>query len=234
MGLGLSVGYMADMKENDEEGYEDFITQMAKVNQALSAVGLPLHEEPESVKPEDAISLEMYGYSGLHYLRRIAAHLTYTEKLPPPGTEESTEAKFLKQYYKESVQGGRPRGLMSLFKRSASAKNFNFNHLIQHSDCEGYYLPIDFANVIFPDSKLKIPGEMIGSSYQLLKECKHLAKALDIPGSIAAESDELFEAPDNQGKGTGWQRYGVEAFSCVRLISACEASIRSGAAIVFA
>jgi hypothetical protein len=93
---------------------------------------------------------------------------------------------------------------------------------------------VEFSNVIFPDPKLKVAGEMIGSAHCLLRECKRLADALAIPHGIDPESDELWEAADSQGEGDGWHRYGVESFTCVRLSHACEASIRSGAALVFA
>jgi len=234
MGLCLCVGFEADLKEHDPEGYEDVRAEMAKVNQALRAEGLPEHHEPDAVSPDDFISFDMFGYSGLHYLRRIAAHISYTGKLPPPGDNDSTKDALLQQYYTESIQEKAPKGFLALFKKAQKSKAFEFNHLLQHSDCEGYYLPVEFSSVIFPDPNLKIPGEMIGSAPSLLRECKRLAEALAIPHGIDPESDELWDAADSQGQGDGWRRYGVESFSCVRLIHACEASIRSGAALVFA
>lgn len=233
MGLCLSVGFMADLKENDPEGYENFKALMAKVNQALNAEGLPPHHEPETVSPADFISLDMFGYSGLHYLRRVAAHITFTGKLPLPGDNDSSNDPLVEQYNTESLEEEAPKSLLSLFKKSPKI-SFDFNHLMHHSDCEGYYLPLDFTNVIFPDPELKIPGAMIGSSHRLLQECQRLAEALSIPNDMDPESDELWEAADNQGEGDGFQRYGVESFTCVRLIHACEASIRSGAALVYA
>jgi hypothetical protein len=74
---------------------------------------------------------------------------------------------------------------------------------------------------------------MIGSSKRLLQECKHLAEVLRIPLDIDPESDELYEATERQGQGTGWKAYAIESFTCIRLIKSCEASLRSGAAVVF-
>jgi hypothetical protein len=233
MGLCVSVGLAADLKEHDPEGYENFKAQMAKVNQALRAEGLPEHHEPDTVGPDDFVSFEMFGYSGLHYLRRIAAHISYTGKLPPPGDNESSKDALLEQYYTESIQEKAPKGFLALFKKPPKSNAFEFNHLLHHSDCEGYYLPVEFS-VIFPDPKLKVAGEMIGSSHCLLRECKRLAEVLAIPHDIDPESAELWDAADNQGQGDGWRRYGVESFTCVRLLHACEASIRSGAVLVFA
>ena len=233
MGLCLCVGFAADLKENDPEGYEDFKAEIAKVNATLRAQGLPEHHEPDEVGAADFISLDMMGYSGLHYLRRIAAHISFTGKLPPPGDSDSSKDALLGQYYMESIQEKAPNGL-ALFKKAQKSKAFEFNHLLHHSDCEGYYLPMEFTNVIFPDPKLKVPGEMIGSAHYLLRECKRLAETLAIPECIDAASAELWDAANNQGQGDGWHRYGVESFTCVRLMRACEASIRSGAALVFA
>jgi hypothetical protein len=234
MGLCVCVGFAADLKENDSEGYENFKALMTKVNQALNAEGLPPHHEPDSVSPADFLSLDMFGYSGLHYLRRVAAHITFTRKLPSPGDDDSSKDPLVERYYTESLEEKAPKGLLSLFKKSPKIKNFDFNHLMHHSDCEGYYLPLEFTRVLFPDPKLEIPGAMIGSAHRLLQECQRLAAALAIPRDMDSESDELLEAAQNQGEGEGWRRYGVESFTCVRLIHACEASIRSGAALVYA
>jgi hypothetical protein len=234
MGLCVCVGFAADLKEHDPEGYENFKAEIAKVNQALRSEGLPEHHEPDAVSAADFISLDMFGYSGLHYLRRIAAHISYTGELPPPGDKDSPDDALLEQYYTESIQEKAPKGLLSLFKKQPKSKSFEFNHLLHHSDCEGCYLPVEFSSVIFPDPKLKVAGEMIGSAHCLLRECERLAEALAIPDDIDPESDELWEAADNQSQGEGWRRYGVESFTCVRLMHACEVAIRSGAALVFA
>lgn len=79
-----------------------------------------------------------------------------------------------------------------------------FDHLIVHSDAQGYYLPIEFDEVLFPPSDLAIPGGMVGS-----------AQRLPIPD------------------GETWQRYGRESFGCVALREGCRIAIASGAALAF-
>jgi hypothetical protein len=74
---------------------------------------------------------------------------------------------------------------------------------------------------------------MIGSAPRLLVECEYLAKALGIPSTVEAESEEVIEAAESQGKGEGWRRYGIESFSCLQLIEACRHSVASGAAVTF-
>jgi hypothetical protein len=73
MGLDLEVGILADFKEADAEGFAYFKEQFGILNQFLSDAGLGTHVEPEEL--DEVFSCRMYGYSGLHYLRRIAAHL---------------------------------------------------------------------------------------------------------------------------------------------------------------
>ena len=82
MGLALEVGILGDLRENDAEGFEVFNSYFANVNSLLNQHGLPSHEEPENVSPWGA---EMYGYSGLHYLRRLAAFVDSGIELPGPG-----------------------------------------------------------------------------------------------------------------------------------------------------
>jgi hypothetical protein len=96
------------------------------------------------------------------------------------------------------------------------------------------YVPQDFPKVIFPAESLKIPGAMIGSVQRLQEECRALAQLLEIPDSLDIESDEVLEAAEDPGSGTvRWQRYGIASFSCICLLAACDASLNTGAAIVF-
>ncbi len=233
MGLTISVGILEDLREADSEGYNNFRAYFDDINQALAAEHLPAHHEPDQLGPHDFVSLDMYGYSGLHYLRRLAARFNYEGKLPPPGGEDSSQDDVLARYCKESTEEAPKSRFARIFGTKSRPGSFDFNHLIQHSDCEGFYLPMDFTEVLFPDPALKIPGGMIGSSIRLRDECRRIATLMSLPDNIDPESDELFEATEQQGTGAGWKRYGVEAFTCIRLLRACEASVRSGAALVF-
>jgi hypothetical protein len=110
----------------------------------------------------------------------------------------------------------------------------SFDHLLHHSDAEGFYLPIDFADVLYPSEELEIAGGMVGSSIRLLAECQCITQVLAIPAELDENSDELWEAAEAQGESDIlWKRFGVESFSCVGLIYACRKSIETGAAVVF-
>ena len=221
MGLSLEVGILADLVKNDEEGAAHYRKVFERLNRYLATQGLAPHREPEQGK---VWSTSMYGYAGLHYLRRIAAHLDYNGKLPPPGERGAANDPVLERYFKDFES----RLII------AQPRERRFDHLIIHSDAEGYYLPQDFAAVLFPGPDYAIAGGMIGSSHRLLAECQRLAKALEVPADLDPEGEELWQATEHQGAArSGWQRYGIESYTCVRLLLAAERSIETGAAVVF-
>ena len=225
MGLALCVGVPSEIRESDPEYVEYFEQQVEAINGVLESFGLPAHREPFDVEDERTFECEMYGYSGLHYLRRVAAHLALGRNLPEPGDDGAASDPVLSDYY---------RIFDASFARGEAA-GMPFQHLIVHGDAEGYYLPVEFDDVIIPDASLEIAGGMLGSSHALLRECRELAQALELPLDLSVEDQRLWLAPDTQGEGeTKWEQYGVESFTCIMLIRACEASIDTGAAVVFA
>jgi hypothetical protein len=229
MGLSLSVGYLADVAEGDPEGAESVRESFAALNAFLRSRGMAEHREPENIRP---FSCDMYGYGGLHYLRRVAAHLAANKTLPPPGDQNASKDPVLATRY----AAGQPRtpGLFQRWLGRVESSPLKFEHIINHSDAEGYYLPRDFTDVLICSKEFKIPGMLIGSSVRLLSECKELAAVLELPLTIDPESDEVWSAPEAQGKGeTKWKRYGVESFTCLRLHAAAMHSLETGAALVF-
>jgi hypothetical protein len=147
------------------------------------------------------------------------------KELPPPGDDDAGSDPVLKDYY---------RIFDASFGRGQAA-GMPFQHLIIHGDAEGYYLPVEFDDVIIPEASLEIAGGMLGSSHALLRECRELAQALELPADLSLEDEALFQAVENQGEGeTNWESYGIESYTCLALMKACEASIDTGAAIVFA
>ncbi len=228
MGLSLEVGILADLQFADEEGYDFFSKTFERLNEVLLENRLPKHNEPTNC---EVWSCQMYGHSGLHYLRRFAAHLDLNGQLPEPGGTDSADDPVLERYFRLAMENHTASGFSSLLRPKAPSRTFD--QLIIHSDAEGFYLPADFSNVVFVDDT-EIPGGMVGSSVRLLGECKRLAASLRIPEALYEDSRELWEVSDSQGKGTElWPRYGIESFSCVCLMRGCEASIRTGAALVF-
>ena len=225
MGLALCVGVPSEIRESDAEYVAYFEEQIEAINGVLESFGLAPHGEPFDIEDERTFECEMIGYSGLHYLRRLAAHLALGKELPPPGDDGAASDPVLSDYYK----------IFDASFARGQATGMPFQHLIVHGDAEGYYLPVEFDDVIIPDASLEIAGGMLGSSHALLRECRELAQALELPEDLSLEDEALFQAVENQGEGEAkWERYGIESYTCLGLIKACEASVDTGAAIVFA
>jgi len=225
LGLALCVGVPSEIRDSDPEYVAYLEQQVEAINGVLESFGLPPHREPFDVEDERTFECEMYGYSGLHYLRRLAAHLALGKELPPPGDDGAASDPVLSDYY---------RIFDASFARG-QASGMPFQHLIVHGDAEGYYLPVEFDDVIIPDASLEIAGGMLGSSHALLRECRELARVLEIPEDFSAEDEALWDAAESQGEGEAkWERYGIESYTCVALIKACEASVETSAAVVFA
>ncbi len=232
MGLGITVGILVELKKLDEEGYGYYLEQFSKINQVLKEAGVGEHCESEDIAFKDTFSCDMWGYGGVHYLRRIAAYLAQGKGLPEPGDENNYKGPMVDAYYKKAA-GSSPNIFKALFSRKMP-KKLAFEHLMIHSDCEGFYIPSDFEDVLSCPKNLKIAGGFLGSSYRLYEECKELARHLELPLELDHESERLLDAAENQGGGSSkWERYGVESFTCLGLLRACEASVKYKAALVF-
>lgn len=220
MGLTVEVGLLALHRKNGSDG-EIPRKEFKKLTEFLSKRGYKNFHEPEDCP---TVSFGMYGYSGLHYLRRIAAHLNLSNVEPAPTMHDgprASEDAVLAQYNE-------------LADSAAQEPKRNFDHLIIHSDASGFYVPIDFDDVLIDSTKTEVWGEFVGSSYRLAEECETLASFLQLPLDLDPEDVAFFDAVDSQGSGEQkWQRYGVESFTCIRLLNAAKLSIETGAAIVF-
>ncbi len=230
MGLDIVVGMLADLAESDEEGFATLKKSFDSLNGVLRSKGLPEHREPESA---DWVSwsAQMYGYSGLHYVRRLGAHLWSGNALPAPWGKDRPEDPVLEAIHKH----GEPRASGFFGKLLGKTKSLGrpFEHLIIHSDCEGYYVPIDFERVIFCEEK-QAPGGMIGSTQRLKAELEVLAQAVELPLTLDPECEEVWDASDSpSATGPKWTRYGIESFGILRLWHACQLSLKRGAAVVF-
>ena len=213
MGLNMVVGILAEA----EDEYADHVrAHFAVIRELLDRAGAGQWAEPE-LNERDVLEGDMWGYSGLHTVRRVAVHLVETGTLPDPLEEahRAADDPLLKKAYAEFP--GEPAG--------------PFDHLIHHSDCEGYYVPVDFEPVIVDES---LAGGYLGSSVRLLAETRRIASALGMPEDLDPDSEEVFGACDGKTSAAeGWQRYGIESYGCLRLIQAARHSIATGAAIAF-
>ncbi|MGW0903090.1 hypothetical protein [Streptomyces sp. NPDC002853] len=144
MGVNIVVGALVDAEDDDyiEMVRADFLA----IGELLERAGARQWTEPD-LDDEEGAEFEAWGYSGLHTVRRLAVHLAADERLPEPldRTRRATDDPLLSKMY-EAFPSDPPGP---------------FDHLVHHSDCEGYYVPVDFAHVIV-DKKAR--GGYLGSS----------------------------------------------------------------------
>jgi hypothetical protein len=218
MTAGGTIGILADMlqlrRKGEEEAYDDYKQEFEAINRTLHKLGLPEHHEPEDIA---VWTFDLGPVRGLHALRRVAAHLDRFGKLPPLRGEAAGRDPLVQDYYGHAEH--RPR---------------KFDHLVMHSDCEGYYLPVDFPRVIYSRRGLEVPYHMIGSSYRLLAECREIARALALPARLSPRTiREWWRPAEGTEPSKRWQVYCVEAYVCATLIQAAKQSIDWRAAIWF-
>lgn len=224
MGLNIEVGLLAQLDPAGREFYRD---ELARLNQQLISVGLKPHLEPENC---EAFSSDLYSYSGIHYLRRIAAHLDIYSTLPPPGKGDASDDPAIEEYYARA-QEECPEVSTSISNNQGKR---TFDHLIFHSDTSGYYIPQDFSSVLILPDSTEEEVNMLGSSFRLKEECQRLAASIELPLDLDPEAEIVVGATEVQGEGeTLWQRYGIESYVCLRLYTAAKLSLKTGAAIVF-
>jgi hypothetical protein len=211
MGLDVEVGMLSQLIEDDPEGADHLRETIASLNAVLAANKLPPHREPESLPLlENRASILSYPYSFLHYLRRVAAHAAakpgWTAKPFPDSSDPADDSLVEKQSaYLES-------------------------HLLCHSDCEGFYLPIEFKEVIFDDDD-RIPGGMLGSSFMLKKELIAVAPALGIRLDRGELSDKEAEGINREVEAEAplW----IEKAVWLSLFEAARLSIKHKSAVCF-
>ena len=212
MGLAIEVGYLADMLAHDPEGVEWFEHALAAVNRVLRAERLPAHVEPRTPVPEASrAALTAFPCSTLHHLRRAYA---YRARDPgwiatpfPADQDPAADAEV-----------------------EAQTEQFT-SHLLCHSDSEGFYLPIDFPDVVFSSEDDDVPGGMVGSSPRLRDELRAVAPALGIAlvgGELADDEARRINALAAAG-GPLWHEYAA----WIALFEAARLSIAHGTAIVF-
>lgn len=231
MGLALQTGILSDLRHNDIDGFQHFKKELLATTDFLTQNGI-IHQftEPENLSSDRIWATDMYGYAGLHYLRRIAAYLHLKKELPPPGNWQASNDPILVEYFESYFSGD----TSTLLKQVLTRKNiFPFEHLIIHSDTDGFYLPIDFERVVVTNNS-HLSGGFIGSSYRLLEELSVLAKHLELDLENEIDEIDLYDAAETQGKGIEkWEQYGVESFTCIKLYQGCLESVENRCALVF-
>lgn len=213
----MSVGF-SERDINDEAFIEKVPADLKAINVALKAAGVKSHKEKLPLQREKTWQAVIGSYSSLHFLRRFAAVLAVTGKIPDPLPKRKSPSET---------------GDVDLYwnQREADDVVFQFDHLMAHSDADGYYIPVDCPIVL----KMPSTEEGIGSSVRLKRECDTLAHHLEfpLPCDIDFDDDALWKKMTKAAKDKVWSKYPTEAFVCAVLHTACERSIKNKALIWF-
>lgn len=182
-------------------------------------------------EPEDApcFELSLGEVATLQALRRAAAHLAASGRLPPPAGPDAAEDPALQAYYaREAPAAG---GLLRRLLGRRAGPPTGFDHLLLHSDAAGWYLPVDFPHVLEADED-EVTGGNVGSVPRLLDEVRRLAQALGLPDDLTPDAPLLLEALAGRGARAPWQRHGAEAFACCALLHVGEHAELTGTSLL--
>ena len=146
MGLAISTHFLADMLANDAEGAESITESIALVNEFLDEAGLPRHTEPTEVRTRKRPHTSSFPYSFLHYLRRAFACVHEVRILTPVAEDDDPSED-------DAIE---------------DASTLFDTHLLCHLDAEGYYVPIEFEDVIFDTDERGLAGGSLGSTQRLM------------------------------------------------------------------
>jgi hypothetical protein len=210
MGLSISIGTLADLGNNDPEGKSWLEEGLGAANRVLASAGYPAYTESRVAPPAGRAALDGFPYSFLHYLRRANAHHLADpqwQATPLPEGTDPTADEVLEEEY-------------DMFR----------SHLICHSDSEGYYVPVDFEDVLFDEEGGDLPGGMLGSSQRLLAELIAVAPALGITLAGGELSDAEAALINARTADDGLSR---ELTVWIALYEAARLSVRHQTAIVF-
>lgn len=170
MSLAISVGVLACGPAADPEAVAYDRQAFAHINRVLAENELPQHDEPEDLPSFPYRGqLISFPYHWLPYLYRAVA---FARRAPNQFTPVAAGVNPAKD------------------KRiDTELYTFAESHLICHSDSEGYFVPIDFDSPICDNEPGGLPGRVLGSSQQALKELIKTAPLLGIKLENMALSD---------------------------------------------
>jgi len=207
MGLAISTHFLADMLANDEEGAVWIRKNLELVNALLAENGLPAHTEPTTITTKARPHCGSFPYSFLHYLRRAFARVHEGQEMTPIGDGDPTDDPAIEE-----------------------ATVMMDTHLLCHSDAEGYYVPIEFDEVIFDVDDRGLPGGCLGSTQRLMAELVQTAPAIGIEVKNGQVSDAVVAAINAENEDAPYYR---ERLVWLTLFEAARVSIADKTLIVF-
>jgi hypothetical protein len=145
------MGLFVDVVDDTDEDFSTAILEEA-VSNSNKIAKLTIGKNVDAVQGE---SLGSYG--NLHKLRGFAAHLEFNGDVPRL-EDQAASYPLLRKIYDGELETKK------------------FQHLIEHSDSDGFYLPIEFAEPfsLVMDETLN----SCGSTFQLLNELNQIGPTL--------------------------------------------------------
>jgi hypothetical protein len=96
---------------------------------------------------------------------------------------------------------------------------------------EGWYVPVDFKDMLYDEAATKLPGGILGSSQRLLSELRSLGPWLGIVLDPAGDVDDAGASRLNKAtEDDPWFR---EKMAWFHLFEATRLSVELGTAVVF-
>lgn len=214
MTLSVLVGLLSHLKKSGQDQNTNIDQSFSDLNKVLSEHNIPTHMEPDHIDEEKHFGMNMH-YTALHKLRRVAAWVAVNGKLPDPCEEYKNDMTVITYYDK------------------AAREILPFQHLVDHSDCDGFYLPYDFERPLTFSANHQYVAFSTGSSQKLKEECEQLAEKMGFDLTMDVYTDEMKNALSGEDRtGAFWKKYAIECFVCHQLHQAAIRSIESGSAVV--
>jgi hypothetical protein len=211
MGLLIGVANLANaVEKGDAEGVAWCRREFAEVSRVLAANGLPAYEEPERLPPTpDDLwwSLAGLSYGWFNRLQRAVAHARQrARRLEPLAEDESANAD----------------------RRLRAERKAGQSHVVCHSDCDGFFIPVDFP-VPLTDPRKQLYGLVLGSSQQALRELIEAASLLGLSVKEGKVEERVAEAiREGQDEHPLW----VERLAWLYLFRPLQVSVELGTAVV--
>jgi len=223
MSLAIQLNVLApDPDDYEDEGRRAALrAELASINRVLSRKGYPTFDEPTIAIAAPRRAISSFPYSYLHRLRRAyTLHFRELELQPPKGPP-----LWLRRLGFESND--------ALRKEEALIEDLSGQmcvHLLTHSDCAGWYVPVELPEIVFDD---ELPGGgMLGSSYALRRELLSVALPLEIDLQNEQPTDAATALLANHEHQRG-HRLGIERLVWFSLWEAVQISVQHGTAIAF-
>jgi hypothetical protein len=180
MGLDIVMIGAKSLAESADEDLSLGLTVNYLIRNVPGAASVELGEPDESLADGHRIGR----YSALHLLRGLAVAYDGRGAALQALAEEDLEA-VIDQFYALEIDAPT-----------------RFQHLINHSDAEGYYVPLEIGepvgieyrpSVEDPEADDSVETVSIGSSLALLRELNDLQAALGLPGDMGELGEEAFK-----------------------------------------